>query len=396
MVYRYIDDTFAVFNDEDKCNEFFSHLNSLHSLLRFTFEKECNRTLPFLDVLVEKNDHEFVTSFYRKPTFICWNSFCPMKRKTNLISTLVHRALVIYSKSTLQNELSNICSILMNNGYPEGVINAVMTKKINQFHRPTQVGPKKCPVYLHLPWLGNISMRYKMQIKTAVKRCYFAVEPCIVYTTRQLLFVAKKDVLPAFHQSNIVYQFLCHCDSRYMGRTSQRLQQRIKHHVPKTILQEHISQDRSTLARPSKPIRSFKAETSFSAIGQHLLQNPTCAREYNDNKFSILARGRTSFHLSTLEATYIKTKFMQTKGIRLWSKNHALVVAPFIGRFLYQSRCSFCPFFLFRQLCLYISNSLHLFTLFLTDSLEKCQTKSFENEYSTFCNSIFSLLGRQF
>ena len=74
-----------------------------------------------------------------------------------------------------------------------------------------------------------------------------------------------------------------------------------------SILQEHISLDRSTLARSCKPIRSFKTETSFSAIGQHLLQNPTCAHEYNDNKFSILARGRTSFHLSTLEATYIKT-----------------------------------------------------------------------------------------
>ena len=91
MYYRYVDDTFAVFNDEDECNEFFSHLNSLHPSLRFTFEKECNRTLPFLDVLVEKNDDEFVTSIYRKPTFtgqyIRWNSFCPMKRKTNLIST---------------------------------------------------------------------------------------------------------------------------------------------------------------------------------------------------------------------------------------------------------------------------------------------------------------------
>ena len=54
MYYRYVDDTFAVFNDEDKCNEFFSHLNSLHPSLRFTFEKECNRTLPFLDVLVER------------------------------------------------------------------------------------------------------------------------------------------------------------------------------------------------------------------------------------------------------------------------------------------------------------------------------------------------------
>ena len=146
-----------------------------------------------------------------------------------------------------------------------------------------------------------------MQIKTAVKRCYFAVEPCIVYTTRQLLPVAKKDVLPAFHQSNIVYQFLCHCGSRYVGRTSQRLQQRIKQHVSKTILQDHISQDRSTLAHSCKPIRSFKAETSFPAIGQHLLQNPICAREYNDKKIFILVRGRTSFHLSTLKATHIKT-----------------------------------------------------------------------------------------
>ena len=77
--------------------------------------------------------------------------------------------------------------------------------------------------------------------------------------------------------------------------------------MPKTILQAHIFQDRSTLTRSCKPIKSFKAETSFSAIEQHLLQNPTCAREYNDNKFSILARGRISFYLSTLEATYIKT-----------------------------------------------------------------------------------------
>ena len=48
-----------------------------------------------------------------------------------------------------------------------------------------------------------------------------------------------------------------------MGRTSQRLQQWIKQHVPKTIFQEHISQDRSTLVRSCKPIRSCKAETFF-------------------------------------------------------------------------------------------------------------------------------------
>ena len=79
-----------------------------------------------------------------------------------------------------------------------------------------------------------------MQMKTAVKRCYFAVEPRIVHTTRLVLPAAQKNVIPASHQNKIVYQFLCHCDSRYVGRTSQKLQQRIKQHVPKTILQWHI------------------------------------------------------------------------------------------------------------------------------------------------------------
>ena len=159
MYYRYVDDTFAVFNDEDECNEFFSHLNSLHPSLRFTFEKECNRTLPFLDVLVEKNDDEFVTSFYRKPTFtgqyIRWNSFCPMKRKTNLISTLVHRALVICSKSTLENELSNIRSILINNGYPEAIINTVMTKENESISQTNAIRSEEMPSLSSLAMAGQ-------------------------------------------------------------------------------------------------------------------------------------------------------------------------------------------------------------------------------------------------
>ena len=46
--------------------------------------------------------------------------------------------------------------------------------------------------------------------------------------------------------------------------------------------------------------------TSTSAIGQHLLNNEKRASYYDDNQFSILAKGRTLCHLSTLEATLIK------------------------------------------------------------------------------------------
>ena len=144
-----------------------------------------------------------------------------------------------------------------------------------------------------------------MQIKTTVKLRYFAVQPRIVYTTRELLPVAQKDVLPASHQSNIVYQFLCHCNSLFVGRTSQRLQQRIEQHVPKTIFQGHISQNRSTLARSCKPITSLKYETFFSLLATSLAKLAR-AREYNDGKVFIFAGDRTAFHLSTLEAINIK------------------------------------------------------------------------------------------
>ena len=46
---------------------------------------------------------------------------------------------------------------------------------------------------------------------------------------------------------------------------------------------------------------------SDSAIGLHLLQNPTCAQHYDDSRFFILAQGRSPFHLSALEYTFIKT-----------------------------------------------------------------------------------------
>ena len=66
--FRYVDDTFAAFNNEDDCNNFFTHLNSLHPSLRFAQEKESNFSHPFLDVLVKRQNSDFVTSVYRKPT----------------------------------------------------------------------------------------------------------------------------------------------------------------------------------------------------------------------------------------------------------------------------------------------------------------------------------------
>ena len=156
----------------------------------------------FLDVLVEKHDTEFITSVYRKPTFtgqhLRWNSFNLRKQKISLINTRVHRALMICSKGKLSSESDNIRSIMAENGYPDHVVNSSITRKIRNFRRPPSYGPKKRPVCLHLPWLGAISTRFEKQVASAVQRCYFSVEPRVVFTTRQLLPASKKRCASCF------------------------------------------------------------------------------------------------------------------------------------------------------------------------------------------------------
>ena len=228
-----------MFEDELNCNRFLKQLNSLHQSLNFTHEKEVNGKLPFLDVLVEKSNTKFLTSIYRKPSFSGqhnrWDSFGPKSRKNNLIGTLVHRALEICSPSKLPQEIDFIRSILYSNGYPENVINSRIKRKIEQFKLPPKEGPEKCPVYLKLPWIGNISTKFENQCKTAVSSCFGAVKLRVAFSTRKMLPTVRKDVVPTKQQSMVVYQYVCRCDCRYVGRTSQRLQDRIKQHIPKAI-----------------------------------------------------------------------------------------------------------------------------------------------------------------
>ena len=103
-------------------------------------------------------------------------------------------------------------------------------------------------------------MKFEKQITSAVKRCFFYVKPHAIFNTRQLLPAIKKDVLPSHHHSNVIYQFVCHCDSRYVGRTSQRLEERIKQHIPRSSL---ILLPRPTTKVFPAPARLTHAHNNF-------------------------------------------------------------------------------------------------------------------------------------
>ena len=137
------------------------------------------------------------------------------------------------------------------------------------------------------------------------------MESRVVYFTNEHLSTTNKDVLLALQKSNLIYPFSCHCDSRYVSRTIQKLQNRIKQHVPKSIRSCSLFQKRILPARLCKS--SYHANTqslaSDSAIGFYLLQNLACANIIMavDSLFLPKSQDRSFFHLSALEATFIKT-----------------------------------------------------------------------------------------
>ena len=90
--------------------DLFGLLNDVHPDLRFTVEGEVNDRLPFMDVLVRRDDQAFTRSVYRKLTYTGlltrWDSFAPPGQKIGFIKSLTFRALRICSKGMLEQELA--------------------------------------------------------------------------------------------------------------------------------------------------------------------------------------------------------------------------------------------------------------------------------------------------
>ena len=172
-----------------------------------------------------------------------------------------------------------------------------------------------------------MSQKFEKLSKSAVNQCYGAVDPRVIFSTKKILPAVHKDVLPTTQQSMIVCINTCaaaivgtYNQRKYCPvnttqrlqdrivqpkhiRTTQRLQDRINQHIPKSIRTGHQQQK----FQPQRNCKKTSTEINCdSAIGQHLLQNKTCANNFNTNQFSILAKARTQFHLSTLEATFIR------------------------------------------------------------------------------------------
>ena len=93
---RYVDDTCTVLPG-DLIDFFHSHLNSIDNNIQFTVEKESDEQLPFLDILLTREEGGSIsTSVYRKTThtdqYLNFESHHPVAHKRAVVKTLLCKA----------------------------------------------------------------------------------------------------------------------------------------------------------------------------------------------------------------------------------------------------------------------------------------------------------------
>ena len=261
--FRYVDDTFT-FVKKGCIDQVLMKLNEFHDSIKFTFEKEADGSISFLDVKVARNeDGSFTTDIHRKKTdtniYLHWKSYAPRPWKIGTLKGLIRRAFVVCSNEELQQkELNFLKSVFIKiNGYPSKVVNRVIYEvktKMKDENRssgvatvipeePSAPEPQANIVaeevhtpFICLPYKGeegeSIINKFKKSLKEALPS---NVRPRVTFKGTKLGSCFRiKDKVPTEHETNLVYRFKSPEEeddqSRYIGQTNVRFGTRTYEH----------------------------------------------------------------------------------------------------------------------------------------------------------------------
>ena len=307
---RYVDDCFLVFKCQEDSIKFLEYLNNKHKNIKFTSEQELNNTLPFLDVLITKNNNSLTTEVYRKDTFtglgLNFQSFIPNLFKINSIKTLLHRAFSICSTwSLLHDELEKLKCYFHSNGYPLDLIEKHIKRFINNKFdntKPNNTSEKETK-FITLPFSGHFSYQLRNTLSILLRKHMPNINYKFIFVNRNTIgsLFKVKDNIPDSLCSNIVYGFTCpDCTDRYIGSTSRNL---------KIRMSEHRGVSYRTNANITNP--------SFSRIREHAKDHSHRIREED---FEILFRAKHTSELRIAESLLIIKEKPNLNGTELATK----------------------------------------------------------------------------
>ena len=236
---RYVDDTFLLFRSKAAAEQFLEFANNVHANINFTIEHENNNCLPFLDILITRQQQNFSTSVFRKKTYTGlgsnFYSACFFNFKVNSISTLLHRAYSISSDWILfHKEVEFLRNYFYDNCYPKFLFDKYLRRFLeDKLHPiiPSATVPK-FDFYASLPYLNDA--KFLDTLTKIIKKHFFCVNPKLVLrNTKTIGSLFKfKDTLPKLMHSLVVYKYTCpRCNlGTYLGCTKRMLKVRINSH----------------------------------------------------------------------------------------------------------------------------------------------------------------------
>ena len=193
----YVDDIFAVFESESHADAFYSYLNTRHENIKFTFEKERDNKLPFVDILINNNESDLQTLIFHEKTYtgllLNYFSFVPNCYKLGLIKTLVDRMYRINNSWTgFDKDLKGLKNILQKNQYPlkmiDHVIKLYLNDKINcRNERSSENTKSEIKIrYFKLPFIRLHLKLTQKKVDQFCKRFCKSLKVKLVFTNENL------------------------------------------------------------------------------------------------------------------------------------------------------------------------------------------------------------------
>ena len=168
-----VDDILILINNITEINTLQDTFQN-NSVLNFTHEVNKNNNISFLDVLIDtNNNNNFTTSTNKKPSSnnsctLNFKSECPFRYKKAIIHNLISRAKLISSSKTIfYKEVENIKQALINNGFPNYIVDEQikrMIKNVNQQNKQCTT-PSSQQTYIKLFYRNQMHYNYKSDEK---------------------------------------------------------------------------------------------------------------------------------------------------------------------------------------------------------------------------------------
>lgn len=237
--YRYVDDILLCI-EKDRILDVLTVFNSYDNHLEFTYEREKNNVINFLDLTLIRQQNHIITNWFRKDLFttrtLNYFSNHTHHQKKNVVYNLIDRAIKLSDPQFHDANIILVRKILKDNDYERHFIDKHIKIRLNTIQLPNTNNDnnnynntEQTNNILNIPIPLNNKRTYD-RISRSLRELNVKAVPRIKKPFRQVIRRCK-DLTPKDQKTASVYRISCkNCPAEYVGQTKRPLGERIDEH----------------------------------------------------------------------------------------------------------------------------------------------------------------------